>query len=67
MNKKHKQSCTAANYNKQSLILVSAVAECVSVSVFDSLVATCTGIKSYAIGLKICDLTAKIKKVQANS
>ena len=44
------------------LILNSAVTDRVSVSAFNSLVAVPVGIKSSAVGLKFCAITAGIKK-----
>ena len=44
------------------LILVSTVTGCVSIFTFASLVAIPVGITSSAVGIKICAITAGIKK-----
>ena len=62
MSKKHKKVCTTLNYIEHFLILGSTITGCVSISSFVSLVAIPIGIKSSAIGLKICAITAGIKK-----
>ena len=54
--------CTTLNYIENFLILVSAVTGCVSISVFPSLVGIPIVITSSAVGLKICVITAAIKK-----
>ena len=46
----------------QWLILVSIVTGCVSISTFASLIRIPIGITSSAIGLKICIITAGIRK-----
>ena len=38
MRKEHKKVCTALNYIEQSLVLVSPITACVSISTFASLV-----------------------------
>ena len=65
MSKKHKKVCVTLNYIEQFLILVSAVAGCISISVFASLIGVPIGIMSSAIGLKVCAITAGIKKYKA--
>ena len=64
MSKKHKK---VLNYIEQLLILVSTVSGYVSVSAFASLliIPIFIGIMSSAIGLKICVITAAIKKYQS--
>ena len=62
MSKKHKNICTALSYIEHLLILASAVNGCVLISVFTSLVGIPIGISSSVLGLKICALTAGIKK-----
>ena len=54
--------CTTLNYIEHFLILVSAVTGCVSISDFPSLVGIPIVITSSAVGLKICVITAAIKK-----
>ena len=54
--------CTTLNYIEHFLISVSAVTGCVSISAFPSLVGIPIVITSSAVGLKICVITAAIKK-----
>ena len=65
MNKKHKKVCTTLNYIELFLILGSTITGCVSISSFASLVGIPIGITSSAIGLKICTITAGIKKYKS--
>ena len=60
MSKKHKKVCTTLNYIEHFLILASAIAGCNSL--FTSLIGIPVGITISAIGLKICAITAGIKK-----
>ena len=46
-------------------VLVSTVTGCVSISAFASLVCVPFGITSSAVGLKICAITAGIKKYKS--
>ena len=62
MSKKHKKVCMALNYMEQSLILVSAITGCVSVSANVSLICIFISIASFAVGLKICAIPKGIKK-----
>ena len=62
MSKNHKMVCTTLNYIEHFLILGSAVTGCVSISAFSSLVGIPIVITSSAVGLKICVITAAIKK-----
>ena len=50
------------NYIVHSLILISTITGCVSISVFASLVGILIGIMSSAIGLITCIITAEIQK-----
>ena len=50
------------NYAEHLLIVISAITGCVSISAFASLVGISIGITSSATGLKICAITAGIKK-----
>ena len=61
MSKKHKKVCRVLNYIDHSLIVISTITGCVSISTFASLVGITIGITSSAIGLKICVITAGIK------
>ena len=65
MNKKRKKVCTTLNYIELFLILGSTITGCVSISSFASLVGIPIGITSSAIGLKICTITAGIKKYKS--
>ena len=60
LRKKHKKVCTTLNYIEHFLILASAIAGCNSL--FTSLIGIPVGITISAIGLKICAITAGIKK-----
>ena len=62
MSKKHKKVCASLNYNKRFLILGSKITGCVFISAFASLVGIPIGTTSSTIGLKICAITAGIKK-----
>ena len=65
MSKKHKKVCTTLNYIEHFLILGSTITGCVSISAFASLVGIPIGITSSAIGLKICAITAAIKRYKS--
>ena len=65
MSKKHKKVCTTLNYIENVLIFTSVITECISISAFTSLHGTRIGITSSAIGLKICEITAGIKKYKS--
>ena len=58
MSEKCKKTCMYSNYVEHLLILVSTV----TTSVFASLVCVPVGITSSAVGIKICAITAGIKK-----
>ena len=62
MSEKHQKTCKYLNYVEHLLILASAVTGCVSISAFASLFCFPVGITSSAVGLKICAITAGIKK-----
>ena len=62
MRKKHKNDCTTLNYIEHFVILGSTVTRCVSISAFVSLVGIAIGVMSSIIRLKICAITAGIKK-----
>ena len=53
------------NYVEKVLILSSAITGCVSISAFDSLVCVSVGTTSSGIGIKICAITAGIKKYKS--
>ena len=65
MSVKYKKTCKYSNYVEHLLILVSTVAGCVSVSTFASLVFVLVGITSSAVGIKMCAITAGVKKYKA--
>ena len=65
MSKKHKKVCRVLNYTDHSLIGLSTITECVSISAFASLVGTPIGIMSSATRLKICVITTEIKKYKS--
>ena len=62
MSRRHKKVCKNLDYIDHFLIFLTAVSSCVSISVFNSLVAVLVGITSSAVGLKICEVIAGIKK-----
>ena len=62
MSKKHEKVCGILNYVEHLRILVSTVPECVYIFAFASLVYIPVGIRSFAVELKICVITAGIKK-----
>ena len=65
MSKKHKNACRVLNYNDHLLIVISTITGCVSISAFASLVGILIETTSSAIGLKICAITAGIKKYKS--
>ena len=63
---KHKKVCGFFNFIEQLLILVSTVTGCVSIPAFASIVGIILiEIMSFAIELKICVITAAIKKYKS--
>ena len=62
MSKKHEKLCATLNYIENFLIVVSTITGCISISVFASLLGIPLGIISSGIGLKICAITAGIRK-----
>ena len=62
---KHKKVCRILNYIEHLLILTSTITGCVSISVFPSLVGIPIGTTSSTIVLKICVITAAIKKYKS--
>ena len=65
MSVKYKKTFKYSNYVEHLLILVSTVTGCVSVSTFASLVFVLVGITSSAVGIKMCAITAGVKKYKA--
>ena len=66
MSEKYKKTCKYLNYPEHWLILSSTITGCVSISAFASLVCVPVGITSSAVGIKICAITAGIKKHKSN-
>ena len=63
MSEKYKETCKYLNYfSSFQLILASAVTCSVSIFAFASLACVPVGITSSAVGLKICAITARIRK-----
>ena len=60
--KSTKKFCTTLNYIEHFLILASTITGCFTISAFASLLGKPLGIKSSTLGLKICAITAGIKK-----
>ena len=65
MSKKHKKVCRVLNYIDHSVIVISIINGCISISNFASLVGISIGITSYAIELKTCVVTARMKKYKS--
>ena len=63
--KSTKRFVQSVNYIEHFLILASTITGCVSISAFASLIGIPIGITSSAIGLKICAITAGIKKYKS--
>ena len=64
MRKKHKKVCTTLNYIDHFLILASTITGCISISDFASSIGIPIGI-GCAIRLKICAITAGLKKYKS--
>ena len=65
MRKKHRKFCKTLNYLEHFLNLVSTVIGRISISAFASLFGILIGIPSSAMRLKICAITAGIKKCKS--
>ena len=65
MRRKDRKACATLNYIKQFRILASTITECISISTFASLIGNLLEITSSQIGLKICAITAGIKKYKS--
>ena len=65
MSKKHEKFSVTLNCIEQFLILASTITACISISVVASLLGIPIGITSTTIGLKICVITAGIKKYKS--
>ena len=62
MSRKHKKICTTLNYIERFLVLASAITGCISVAAFSCLLGIPIEINCSAIGLKICEIAAGIKR-----
>ena len=65
MRKKQKKGYISMNYVDHFLILAPTVTGCILISAFASLVGIPIEITGFAIGLKICAITAGIKKYKS--
>ena len=65
MSEKHEKVCRPLNYFEHCLVFVSAVNGSVSSSAFASLVGVTKSIARSAVGLKVCAITAAIKKYES--
>ena len=65
MSNKHKKASATLNYIEHFLIVASAITRCISISAFASLLGTPIEIACSAIELKICTITAGIKKYKS--
>ena len=65
MSNKHKKVCRVLNYIYHLLIVISTITCCVSISGFASLVGIPIGITNSATELKICAITAGMKKCKS--
>ena len=65
MSEKYKKTCKYLNYVENLLILVSTVTGFVSISAFALLVCVPVGITSSVAELKMCAITAGIKKYKS--
>ena len=65
MSKKHEKVYRVLIYIDRSLIVISTISGCVSISAFASLFGISIGITSSVIELKVCAITAGIKKCKS--
>ena len=65
MSEKYKKTYNYLNYVEHLLIVASTVTSCVSISALASLIAIPLGITSSVVGIKICAITAGIKKYKS--
>ena len=65
ISKKHEKVFTFLNYIEHILVLCPTIPGCVSISAFTSLAGISIWITSSAVGLKICIITAAIKKFKS--
>ena len=65
MSKKHKKGLQSFELRWKSLIAISTITGCFSISAFASLVEIPIRVSSFAIGLKICLIKAAVKKCKS--
>ena len=65
MSEKYKKMYKYLNYVENLLILSSTFTGCVSISAFASLICVPVGTTSFAVGINICTITARIKKYKS--
>ena len=65
MSEKYKKICKYFNYVEHLLILASTITASVTISVFASLVCVPFGVIKSAVKIKICEITAEIKKYKS--
>ena len=65
MRENHQKECRNLNYSQFFLIFISAASGCASISAFAVLVGDSVGITSSATGIKICAITAAIKRFKS--
>ena len=65
MSEKCKKTCRYLNYVEHLLVLVSTATACVSISAFASLACVPVGVKSSVVWIKICAITAGVKKYKS--
>ena len=65
ISEKYKETCKYLNYVEHFLILASLGSGCVAISAFASLVVIPLGMRSSAVGIEICVITAWMKKYKS--
>ena len=65
MSEKNKKTFKRLNYVEELLILVSTVTGCILISAFVSLVCVPVNITSSAVRIKLCAITAGVKKYKS--
>ena len=65
ISEKYKQTCKYVNYVEDFLILSLTITGCVSISAFASLFCVSVGIRSSAVEINICAVTAWIKNYKS--
>ena len=63
VSEKYEKKCKYLNHVEDLLILVSTVTGCVSISAFASFLCVPVYITSSALGIKMCAITAGIKRI----